>query len=113
MLLLFFFMPGLDGGKSSKDRLRGFDGIGGILSVSWPIPLLFALQEAGVHYEWKSGVIIGTLITGGVLFFLFGFYEAWISKKTKIDAIFPMRFLTNPAMALTLSVCSSWACRST
>lgn len=95
-------MPGLDDGKSSKERLRGFDIVGGVLSVSWPIPLLFGLQEAGVHYEWKSGIIIGTLVTGGALLLLFGLYETWISSRTKIDALFPVRFLKNPVTVVTL-----------
>ncbi|KAF1949345.1 hypothetical protein CC80DRAFT_555388 [Byssothecium circinans] len=54
MVILFLIMPSLDDGKSTEEQLRGFDGIGGVLSISWPIPLLFALQEAGVHYAWKS-----------------------------------------------------------
>ncbi|KAF2792728.1 MFS general substrate transporter [Melanomma pulvis-pyrius CBS 109.77] len=100
--LIFFSMPGLSDGKSNRDRIRSFDIVGGVLSISWPIPLLFALQEGGAVYEWKSGVIIGTLITGLALFFLFGFYETWISYKTAREAIFPIKFLTNPAMALLL-----------
>lgn len=100
--ILFAAMPGLNDGKSTRERVQGFDGVGNILSVVWPIPLLFALQEAGAQYEWKSGVIIGTLVTGIVLFLLFGFYEAWISYKTKIDATFPIRFLTKPSTALLL-----------
>ncbi|KAF2684683.1 MFS general substrate transporter [Lentithecium fluviatile CBS 122367] len=100
--LLFFAMPALKDGKSIRDRLRGFDGFGAILSVCWPVPLLFALQEAGVQFEWKSGVIIGTLITGLALLLLFGLYEAIISNKAKIDAMFPAKFATNPALALQL-----------
>jgi hypothetical protein len=100
--LLFFAMPSTKDGKSIRDRFRGFDSVGSILSICWPVPLLFALQEAGVQYEWKSGVIIGTLVTGIALFLLFGLYETVISIKTTIDAIFPIRFLTNPALALML-----------
>jgi len=47
-------------------------------------------------------VIIGTLVAGIALFFLFGLYEAFLSTKTKINAILPMRFLTNPPLALQL-----------
>lgn len=100
--ILFFAMPSLKDGKSMQERFRGFDGFGSVLSVCWPVPLLFALQEAGVQFEWKSGVIIGTLVTGVALFLLFGLYEAVISTKTKIDAIFPIKFLTSPPLALQL-----------
>ena len=99
-MILFFTVPALKDGKTLRERFRGFDGFGGILSVSWPIPLLFALQEAGAQYEWKSGVIIGTLVAGIALLFLFGLYEAVVSTKTKINAILPLRFLTNPPLAL-------------
>jgi len=100
--LLFFSMPGLTDGKSTKDRLLSFDILGGILSVSWPIPLLFALQEGDSTYPWSSSVIIGTLITGIACFFLFGLYETWISYRTRKEAIFPIKFITNPAMSLLL-----------
>ncbi|KAF2474588.1 putative MSF multidrug transporter [Lindgomyces ingoldianus] len=102
LVLLFFSMPGKADGKSNMDRLRNFDFIGGTLSVCWPIPLLFALQEGGANYAWSSGVIIGTLVAGIVGFFLFGCFEAWITFRTKKEAIFPVRFLTNPAMILLL-----------
>ncbi|KAF2265586.1 MFS general substrate transporter [Lojkania enalia] len=102
-VLLFFSMPGLADGKSIKERLKGFDIIGGFLSVCWPIPLLFGLQEGGIHYEWNSEVIIGTLVAGIVALIVFGFYEAWITYRTKKEAIFPIRFITNPHMALLLS----------
>ncbi|KAF2876336.1 major facilitator superfamily domain-containing protein [Massariosphaeria phaeospora] len=100
--ILFLAMPGLKDGKSTRERLRNFDSLGGILSVCWPIPLLFALQEGGVHYEWNSGIVIGTLVTGLAACLLFGGYEAWVSYKTTKDPVFPLRFLTNPAMALLL-----------
>ncbi|KAF9692531.1 hypothetical protein EKO04_009665 [Ascochyta lentis] len=102
MVLIFFSMPSLKDGKSNAERIRGLDGVGGILSVCWPIPLIFALQEAGVSHPWSSGVIIGTLVAGIVLFFLFGFYETWVTYRTKTDPIFPIRFLRNPSTALIL-----------
>lgn len=102
MGLIFFSMPSLKDGKSNVERIRGFDGIGGILSISWPIPLIFALQEAGVSYAWSSGTIIGTLVAGIVAFFLFGLYETWVTYRTKMEPIFPVSFLRNPCMALLL-----------
>lgn len=95
-------MPGPKDGKSNAERIRDFDGVGGILSICWPIPLIFALQEAGVSHSWNSGVIIGTLVAGIILFFLFGFYEARVTYRTKMEPIFPIQFLRSPSMALTL-----------
>lgn len=102
MALIFFAMPSLKDNKSNAERVRTLDGIGGVLSVCWPIPLIFALQEAGVSHSWSSGVIIGTLVTGLVLFFTFGAYETWVTYRTKTDPIFPIHFLCNPSMALIL-----------
>ncbi|KAF2630574.1 MFS general substrate transporter [Macroventuria anomochaeta] len=54
MVLIFFSMPSLKDGKSNAERIRGVDGIGGILSACWPIPLIFALQEAdGTHLPMR------------------------------------------------------------
>lgn len=102
MGILVFTMPGVRDKKSTRERLRGFDGVGGVLSVCWPVPLLFALQEAGVSYAWSSGVVIGTLVAAFVLLVVFTMYEGWASYRTGIDAIFPARFVTNPASALLL-----------
>jgi MFS family permease len=102
MVLLFFSMPALHDGKSNAERVRGLDGIGGVLSVCWSIPLIFALQEAGVSHPWSSGVIIGTLVTGLILLIIFGLYESWVTYRTKIDAIFPVHFLRKSPVALLL-----------
>jgi MFS family permease len=102
MILLFFSMPTLKDGKSTVERVRSLDGIGGILSVCWSIPLVFALQEAGVSHPWNSGVIVGTLVTGVVLLVIFGLYESWVTYKTKIDPIFPVHFLRDSPVALLL-----------
>jgi hypothetical protein len=95
-------MPSLKEGKRGGGRLCKFDIVGGVLSVCWSIPLFFALQEGGLHYEWNSPVIIGTLIAGLAALLLFGVYEAWITYRTREEAVFPFRFLANPAMALLL-----------
>jgi hypothetical protein len=100
--LLFVSLPPLKDGKTNTERIRSLDSHGGILSVCWPIPLIFALQEAGVSHEWNSGVIIGTLTAGIVLLIVFGLYETWVTYKTPKDPIFPIHFLRNPSMALIL-----------
>ncbi|KAL6706874.1 hypothetical protein ACN47E_005017 [Coniothyrium glycines] len=102
MALIYFSMPTLKNDKTHMERVRGLDSIGGLLSICWPIPLIFALQEAGVSHPWNSGVIIGTLVTGIVVLVAFGLYETWVTYRTDIDPIFPIHFLRNPPMALTL-----------
>ncbi|KAF2185136.1 MFS general substrate transporter [Zopfia rhizophila CBS 207.26] len=83
IILLFSSMPGLADGKSNRERLRAFDTIGGILSVSWLIPLLFALQEGGANYTWNSSVIIGTLTAGLGM----PFYVAVIQLPQRFQAV--------------------------
>ncbi|KAF1845850.1 putative MSF multidrug transporter [Cucurbitaria berberidis CBS 394.84] len=100
--LLFFSMPSLKDGKTNSERVRSLDGTGGLLSVCWPIPLIFALQEAGGSHPWSSGTIIGPLVGGIVLLLAFVMYETWVTHRTKKDPIFPIHFLRNPSMALIL-----------
>lgn len=102
LILLFFSMPTLHDGRSNIDRIRGLDGIGGLLSILWPVPVLYALQEAGGHFAWNSGVIIGTLIAGVILLVCFVMYETWVTYRSERDPIFPMSFIRNPCMALVL-----------
>jgi MFS family permease len=102
IVVLFMSIPPFSDGKTNMERVRGLDWYGGILSVCWPVPLIFALQEAGVSHAWSSGAIIGTLTTGIALFLAFGLYETWVTYKTPKDPIFPIRFLRNPSMALIL-----------
>ena len=100
--LLYLAVPDTSDGKTNIDRLRSFDIGGGILSVGWSIPLLFALQEGGIYYDWNSAVIVATLVAGLVCMFIFGVYEAWITYRTDKEPIFPATFLANPVMALLL-----------
>ncbi|KAH6839677.1 putative MFS multidrug transporter [Alternaria rosae] len=102
MAILFFSMPAFDDGRTNLQRIRHLDIYGGILSVCWPIPLIYALQEAGVSRSWGSGVIVGPLVAGIALLVLFGLYEFWISSKKQKASIFPVQFLRNAPMALTL-----------
>lgn len=102
MILVFVSMPSLQDGKSNAERIHSLDGIGGILSVCWPIPLVFALQEAGISHPWNSGVIIGTLVAGIVLLIIFGLYETWFAYRTKKEPIFPVHVLRNPSMILLI-----------
>ncbi|OCL11589.1 MFS general substrate transporter, partial [Glonium stellatum] len=99
-IILALAMPGI--AEPSKERFQNFDILGGILSVGWPVPLLFALQEGGVQYAWNSSPIIGTLTGGLVGMVVFGLYETWVTYKTKNEPIFPIKFLKDPVMFLLL-----------
>ncbi|OCK80431.1 putative MSF multidrug transporter [Lepidopterella palustris CBS 459.81] len=102
-VLLAFAMPGTEDKKSHMERLKKFDIIGGILSVGWPIPLLFALQEGGSQFAWNSSTIIGTLTGGALGLIVFGLYETWITYRTTKEPIFPIKFLKDPVIVLLMS----------
>jgi hypothetical protein len=102
MAVTFSSMPTFDDGKTNAQRIRELGIYGDILSVCWPIPFIFALQEAGVLHPWISGVIVGPLTAGIVLLVLLGLYETWVTFRTQRYPIFSIYFLRNPPIALTL-----------
>ncbi|KPM39646.1 hypothetical protein AK830_g6896 [Neonectria ditissima] len=94
------FMENPKSKKEVRDSMKTMDVVGALLSLAWAIPLIFALQEGGDRYEWNSGVIIGTLVTGGVMFILFVLWEGWAYLRTNIDGIFPVHLLKRSVTAL-------------
>ncbi|PYI08367.1 putative MFS multidrug transporter [Aspergillus sclerotiicarbonarius CBS 121057] len=101
ILILGSMMPAPSSTGFRFKALATVDWVGAVLSISWLIPLLFALEEGGSQYSWKSSVIIGTLIGGIVGLITFLAYEAWVQRSGK-DAIFPVRFLYNSVQGLLL-----------
>jgi uncharacterized membrane protein YdcZ (DUF606 family) len=100
LAVLTFSIPKIEKAQSEKNSFKRFDLIGGVLSVAWPIPFTFAIQEGGTSYSWNSSVIIGTLVGGIVGFFVFIAWEVQLDKKGKQDPVFPMRLLANPVVSL-------------
>ncbi|CAM1501898.1 Fc.00g038820.m01.CDS01 [Cosmosporella sp. VM-42] len=88
----------------SKEEIRRsmitMDVVGALLSLAWAIPLVFALQEGGRTYKWNSGVIIGTLVTGIVMLFVFGLWEFWTYRRTSVDSLFPVGLLKRKVVVL-------------
>ncbi|KAF2499849.1 MFS general substrate transporter [Lophium mytilinum] len=101
-ITLWLALPGMTEVKSHKERIKNFDILGGILSIVWPIPLLFALQEGGSRWEWNSSVIVGTLTGGIVGFIVFISYETWVTFRTTKDPVLNIMFFKKPSMALLL-----------
>jgi hypothetical protein len=80
--------------------LRRIDPIGCVLSISWAVPLVFALQEGGDSFSWKSGAIIGPLVGGTIAAAAFVGWESWLGRRT-LDTILPMRLFSDPVVYLT------------
>ncbi|KAK7431791.1 hypothetical protein QQZ08_001731 [Neonectria magnoliae] len=94
------FMENPKSKKEVRDSMKTMDVVGALLSLAWAIPLIFALQEGGDKFEWNSGVIIGTLVTGGVMLILFVLWEGWAYRRTNIDGIFPVHLLKRSVTVL-------------
>ncbi|KAF7553555.1 hypothetical protein G7Z17_g3561 [Cylindrodendrum hubeiense] len=94
------FMTNPKSKKEVQASMKTMDLVGAFLSLAWAIPLIFALQEGGDRYEWNSGVIIGTLVTGVVMLILFALWEGWVYRHSSIDGIFPVRLLKRSVTVL-------------
>lgn len=68
------------GAKFTKSTFRRVDVLGVILLLGSSILLVFALEEAGTRYSWKSGVILSSLLLSAVLGVCFIFWELFVQK---------------------------------
>ncbi|KAI1375798.1 putative MFS multidrug transporter [Hypoxylon crocopeplum] len=102
LLLVIPTIPNASQKLLDKTRIQRVDSIGGLLSLAWPILLVFALQEAGGGYSWGSSVIIGSLVGSGVGLAAFVAYEVWVQRQPKMEPIFPIRLLRSVTLSLNL-----------
>lgn len=102
LLIILPAMPADRSESMTKKSLARIDAVGGLLSVVWAIPFVFAIQEGGAAFPWKSAVIVGTLTGGIVGCILFLCWERHIGKSQKQDQVLPMWMLTDPIVSLVL-----------
>ncbi|KAI2466980.1 putative MFS multidrug transporter [Annulohypoxylon bovei var. microspora] len=94
------FMNGGKSGQQVRKSMKTMDIVGAFLSLAWAILLIFALQEGGKAYEWDSGVIIGTLVSGIVMLIVFAVWEWWAYRYTNTDSLFPVGLLKRSVVVL-------------
>ncbi|KAJ7089045.1 major facilitator superfamily domain-containing protein [Mycena crocata] len=80
------------------ERLALFDPLGTFVFVPAIVCLLLALQWGGSKYAWKSGTIIGLLVTFGVLISMFIGIQIWKQERATIPPrIFKQRSIWSSA----------------
>ena len=74
---------------------RRLDFTGAFLNLAASILLVFALEEGGSRYPWKSAAIIATFILSGLMWIAFIGWEGTVGRLTNDvqEAIFPLRLL--------------------
>ncbi|KAE9962996.1 hypothetical protein BLS_009803, partial [Venturia inaequalis] len=99
ILILGASMPAFPMPPINRALFRRMDPVGCLLSISWAVPLVFALQEGGASFSWTSGAILGPLIGGVAAATIFVTWECWLGKRT-LDTILPMRLFGDPVVVL-------------
>lgn len=68
-----------------------------VLSLAGSILLVFALEQAGTVWPWKSARIIAILVLTGFVWIAFFVWERGIESWTKgrQEAVFPWRLVIN------------------
>jgi hypothetical protein len=105
MIVVFFLYPGRPGSKDYiRDAVRKVDWLGVVLSIVATTLLLFAFEEAGLRFPWKSAAIIVSMILSGVCWVCFGFWQHYLTEKEgTIAPIFPAMLVKNRVLAAALT----------
>ncbi len=90
--------------KFSKASLSRLDTLGVVLLLAASILLVFALEEAGQRYPWKSAVIISTITLAGICWISFIGWEYLLDKsQSPQEPIFPLRLLKDRVLVGMMS----------
>lgn len=80
----------------SEKAWRRVDYLGAFASLAASILLVFALEQAGLEYPWKSAPIIASFVLSGVFWLVFLGWERQLSlKNTACEPLFPWRLARN------------------
>ncbi|OQV11338.1 hypothetical protein CLAIMM_15190 [Cladophialophora immunda] len=92
LYVVFYFPRELANELSLQQKLRKIDYGGAFLVTVGLILFILGIQMGGSTYPWKSGKVLGQIITGGVVLVAFVLYEIYmplarplLSKKSFID----------------------------
>ncbi|KAI1087573.1 drug resistance transporter EmrB/QacA subfamily [Rostrohypoxylon terebratum] len=80
--------------KITRASLRRLDLIGAVLLLFSSALIVFAFEEAGSRYNWKSPIILSTITIGGMLFLGFIVWEKFVDRpRATQEPIFPLRLM--------------------
>ncbi|EXJ61492.1 uncharacterized protein A1O5_11808 [Cladophialophora psammophila CBS 110553] len=79
LYFLFYFPKELATELSLKQKLRKIDYGGAFLVTAGLVMFILGIQMGGSTYPWKSGKVLGQIITGGVVLIGFVFYEIYMA----------------------------------
>lgn len=80
--------------KISRASLRRLDILGAVLLLFSSALIVFAFEEVGSRYSWKSPVILSTITIGGMLFVGFIVWEKLVDRpRAAQEPIFPLRLM--------------------
>lgn len=86
--------------------LARVDWPGAVLLLAGSIVLVFALQEGGIHYPWRSGAIIASLVVAGLCWIAFGFWESALTPggaNIQMIPMFPIRLVKGRVVGAALA----------
>lgn len=95
-LYFFFYHPPTFNMKyknrSKMQQLKDFDFVGCLLFTAGLILFVMGLSWGGSLYPWKSGHVIGTVVTGTLSLVAFTLYEIYMPLK---EPLIPMHLFKN------------------
>jgi hypothetical protein len=79
----------------SRRSFKRLDLLGAFMVLAASVLLVFALEEAGNDYAWKSVPIITSFAGSGVLWLTFFGWEWSVSRRAKstVEPIYPWRLV--------------------
>ncbi|CAD6581346.1 MAG: hypothetical protein ASARMPREDX12_000439 [Alectoria sarmentosa] len=90
--------------KFSKASYHRIDILGVLLLLTASVLLVFALEEGGARYSWRSPAIVSTIVLAGASWIAFFCWEYYVDKvESAQEPILPLRLLKDRVLVGMLS----------
>jgi MFS family permease len=101
LAITIFFLDVKTPTTNLKAGLKAIDWAGAVLLTGATVMFLLGLEYGGTEHPWNSGIVIGLLVAGIVVFVLFFVVEAKFAKYP----IIPIRLFATRSNIAILGVC--------